>query len=142
MVLVSLISVLAAPAARAESARDIRRVTEGALLFRTAGALLDSSRSGAADDEGRRAVVELAVAHHLVSKYTSLVAVEVTPARPEAEALHGHALATNLPDGWDYTAVFGLGQGATQSPVHVALGLAALLLAGALGAFALRTSRA
>src|SRR5512145_3452369 len=37
MVLVSLISVLAAPAARAESARDIRRVTEGALLFRAAG---------------------------------------------------------------------------------------------------------
>ena len=104
-------------------------------------ALLDVRRPGA-DDESRRAVVELALAHHLVSKYTSLVAVEVTPARPEAEALHGHALATNLPDGWDYTAVFGLGQGATAGPVHVALGLAALLLAAALGVFVMRASRA
>jgi Ca-activated chloride channel homolog len=105
-------------------------------------ALLDSRRSGAADDEARRAVVELALAHHLVSKYTSLVAVEVTPVRPEGEALRGHALASNLPDGWDYTAVFGLGQGATAGPVHLAVGLVALLLAAALGIVVVRATSA
>jgi Ca-activated chloride channel family protein len=105
-------------------------------------ALLDTRTTGAADDEARRAVVHLALAHHLVSKYTSLVAVEVTPARPDGEALHSHAFATNLPDGWDYTAVFGLGQGATAGPVHLALGLVALLLAAALGIVVVRATSA
>ena len=66
------------------------------------------------------------------------MAVDVTPVRPEDEALESHALKTNLPDGWDYTAVFGLGQGATDAPVHVTIGLFTLLLAAALAAAALR----
>jgi hypothetical protein len=66
------------------------------------------------------------------------VAIDVTPVRPGHEAQHRHALATNLPDGWDYTAVFGLGQGATDGPMHLALGLAALLLAVGLVAAARR----
>ena len=105
-------------------------------------AVLDQRQSGAYDDEVRAAVVQLALAHHLVSPYTSLVAVDVTPVRPGHEALHSHALKTNLPDGWDYTAVFGLGQGATEAPVHLALGLAALLLAAWLGAAVARMRRA
>jgi Ca-activated chloride channel family protein len=64
-----------------------------------------------------------------VSPYTSLVAVDVTPARLADAALQTHALRTNLPLGWDYTAVFGLGQGATGGAAHVTLGLVALLLA-------------
>jgi hypothetical protein len=40
-------------------------------------------------------------------------------------------MPTNLPHGWDYTAVFGLGQGATSGRLSLALGLVALLLAGA-----------
>jgi hypothetical protein len=44
-----------------------------------------------------------------------------------------HALATNLPHGWQYEAVFGLGQGATAGPLHLLVGLAALLLAAGLG---------
>jgi Ca-activated chloride channel homolog len=94
------------------------------------GALLDTRRSGAPDDDVRRAVIELALDHHLVSQYTSLVALDVTPARPAGEGLESHALETNLPDGWDYTTVFGLGQGATAAPLHLALGLSALALAG------------
>jgi Ca-activated chloride channel homolog len=99
-------------------------------------ALLDQRRTGSSDEQVRHAVVELALAFHLVSPYTSLVAVDVTPVRPGHEPLHRHALATNLPEGWDYTAVFGLGQGATDGPMHVALGLAALLLAAGLVAAA------
>ena len=104
--------------------------------------LLDRRRSGSSDDEVRHAVVELALAYHLVSPYTSLVAIDVTPVRPENEALHSHALETNLPHGWDYTAVFGLGQGGTEGPLHLALGLTALLLAAALGAAVTRATKA
>ena len=53
-----------------------------------------------------------------------------------------HALKTNLPHGWDYTAVFGLGQGATEGPVHLALGLIALLLAAGLGTAVIRAMKA
>ena len=104
--------------------------------------LLDTRRTGTPDHEVRRAVLDLALAFHLVSPYTSLIAVDVTPVRPGNEGLHTMALETNLPHGWDYTAVFGMGQGATAGPVHVALGLTALVLAAALGAVGHRTKRA
>jgi Ca-activated chloride channel family protein len=98
--------------------------------------LLDRRRTGTPEEEIRQAVLGLALTHHLVSPYTSLVAVDVTPVRPGDEALDSHALKTNLPHGWDYTAVFGLGQGATAAPVHLVLGLATLLLAAGLAAAA------
>ena len=104
-------------------------------------ALLDRRRTGSAEDEIRQAVLGLALTHHLVSAYTSLVAVDVTPVRPGDEALQSHALKTNLPQGWDYTAVFGLGQGATDAPVHLIVGLFTLLVAAALGGAALRARR-
>jgi Ca-activated chloride channel family protein len=91
--------------------------------------LLDRRRTGTPEEEVRAGVLPLALAHHLISPYTSLVAVDVTPVRPEHESLASHALETNLPHGWDYTAVFGTGHGATSGPVHLALGLVALLLA-------------
>jgi Ca-activated chloride channel family protein len=87
-------------------------------------------------------VLDLALAFHLVSPHTSLIAVDVTPVRPGSEGLHTMALETNLPHGWDYTAVLGMGQGATAGPVYLALGLTSLLLAAALGAVAHRTKRA
>lgn len=93
-------------------------------------ALLDARRAGTPADEVRTAVIDVALRHHLVTPYTSLVAVDVTPARPEADPLRSHALPTNLPHGWDHTAVFGLGQGATSGRLSLALGLVALLLAG------------
>ncbi len=95
-------------------------------------ALLDQRRSGAPDDAICRAVIDVALTHHLISPYTSLVGVDVTPARPGDAGLHTHALKTNLPAGWDYDAVFGLGQGATAGPLHIVLGLCVLLLAAAL----------
>ena len=95
--------------------------------------LLDRQRSGTPDDEVRHAVVDVALRHHLVSAHTSLVAVDVTPARPDDAGLTTHAMKTNLPHGWQYEAVFGLGQGATPGPLHLLVGLAALLLAAGLG---------
>jgi len=95
-------------------------------------ALLDTRRAGSHEDDVRNAVIDVALRHHLVSPYTSLVAVDVTPIRPGGESLHSHALETNLPHGWDHTAVSGLGQGATAGPLHIALGLCALTLAAGL----------
>jgi Ca-activated chloride channel homolog len=96
------------------------------------GALLDAHRGGATDDAVRQAVIQVALAHHLVSPYTSLVAIDVTPVRPDGAALQSHAMPTNLPHGWDYTAVFGLGQGATDARLHALLGVVALIIATAL----------
>jgi Ca-activated chloride channel family protein len=96
---------------------------------RKIAALLDQRAPNGGDETVRTAVIEVALAHHLVSRYTSLVAVDVTPVRPADAALRSHALAINLPHGWDYAAVFGTGQGATPGPLHLLLGFAALLAA-------------
>ena len=90
-------------------------------------ALMESRRTGVSAEEVRQAVVAVALEHHLVSAYTSLVAVDVTPVRRD-EALNTHEIELNAPDGW---AVAGTGQGATPAPVHLALGTLALLMAAA-----------
>lgn len=98
-------------------------------------ALVDSLRAGAAEGDVRAAVVELATAHRLVTKYTSFVAVEQTRARAADAALKQAALPTNLPEGWTYEAVFvELPQGATDARLHFLLGAALLALAAAAAA--------
>ena len=92
--------------------------------------LVDSLRDGAKEDEVREAVVDVALAHHLVSKYTSLVAVDKTPVRPADVELKSGAIPTNLPEGWEHDKVFGeLPQGATDSRWNLLAGLLSLLLA-------------
>ncbi|WP_434710711.1 marine proteobacterial sortase target protein [Rhizobium sp. YTUHZ045] len=49
----------------------------------------------------------VALAHHLVSRVTSLVAVDVTPSRPANEPIGSAKLPLNLPEGWDFGKVFG-----------------------------------
>ncbi len=49
----------------------------------------------------------LAMEHHLVSRMTSLVAVDVTPSRPDGQKLNETDMPLNLPDGWDFEKVFG-----------------------------------
>jgi Ca-activated chloride channel family protein len=90
-------------------------------------ALMESRRTGASADEVRQAVVAVALEHHLVSAYTSQVAVDLTPVRRGGD-LNTHEIELNAPDGW---AVAGTGQGATPATVHLALGTLALLLAAA-----------
>ena len=112
----------------------IHAAVEGAGLSthwarRKIATLLDQRSAEATDDAVRQAVIEVALAHHLVSRYTSLVAVDVTPVRPADAGLTSHALATNLPHGWDYAALIGAGQGATPAALHLVLGLTALLAA-------------
>ncbi|OOZ39091.1 marine proteobacterial sortase target protein [Solemya pervernicosa gill symbiont] len=78
----------------------------------------------------RSAVVQTALDHHLVSKFTSLVAVDVTPARPVESTLKQHALKSELPAGWKYDKVFGMAKTATPAQLQILIGL--LLMLGAL----------
>ena len=52
-------------------------------------------------------ILALALEHHLVSRVTSLVAVDKTPARPPGQKLSRADVPLNLPAGWDYDKVFG-----------------------------------
>ncbi|HNP30600.1 MAG TPA: marine proteobacterial sortase target protein, partial [Nitrospirales bacterium] len=70
----------------------------------------------------RQGVIDVALRHHLVSKYTSLVVVDTTPARPGQPPLHSHAMKTNLPHGMQYEAIFGWPQTATPSALYLLFG--------------------
>lgn len=87
----------------------------------------------------RRPVIDVALKHHLVSRYTSLVAVDVTPARPNDKDVKTHAMKTNLPHGQDYDHIFGLPQTATSGQLQMLIGL--LCLAVAFLVFGLRNRR-
>lgn len=103
----------------------------------TAERLGDQIRAGAArgqPTDGLRArVVELGLAHHLVTPYTSLVAVDVTATRPHGLPLHTEKVGLRLPHGWSHAAVFGadgqLSKTATPAALLVLLG-AGLIMVG------------
>jgi Ca-activated chloride channel family protein len=97
---------------------------------RKIASIMDQLARGAPEDQVRPQVVELALAHHLVSRFTSLVAVDVTPTRPIDEKMRTGVAPTNLPAGWNYEKVFGtLPKGGTASRFY----LLTALLAGFLG---------
>ena len=52
-------------------------------------------------------ILALALEHHLVTRLTSLVAVDKTPSRPEGQRLTRADVPLNLPAGWDFDKVFG-----------------------------------
>jgi len=102
-----------------------------ALWARERLAALESDRARGADPEAiRRAGTRIALAHGLVSRWTSLVAVDVTAARAAGEAAATRAVPTRLPAGWDYAQVFGaLPATATPAALHAAVGLMLMALA-------------
>jgi Ca-activated chloride channel family protein len=58
-------------------------------------------------EEADQRILTLALDHHLVSKLTSLVAVDKTPSRPEGARLTQAEIPLNLPAGWEFDKVFG-----------------------------------
>lgn len=83
--------------------------------------------------EVREQVLAVAVEHEIVSRYTSLVAVDVTPRRPASVAVCRTQLANHVPAGSDPSRVPGvLPQGATPAPALLWLGSTALLLGAGL----------
>lgn len=91
--------------------------------------LMDDKVMGTPEEDIRRAVLAVALAHHLVSAYSSLVAVDVTPAKPIDTTLTSRILATNLPDGQEYRAIFGLPSTATDGRLRLLIGCSSLALA-------------
>jgi Ca-activated chloride channel homolog len=53
------------------------------------------------------AILRLALDHQLVTRLTSLVAVDKTPSRPDGAPLKLTELPLNLPAGWEFAKVFG-----------------------------------
>ncbi|MCH7637548.1 MAG: VWA domain-containing protein [Proteobacteria bacterium] len=91
--------------------------------------LADQLRRGANKDETRSAAVKTALTHHLVSKYTSLVAVDKTPVRPAGAGLTSEQVANLMPYGQSGAVIFGLPATATNAEILRLTGLAALLAA-------------
>jgi Ca-activated chloride channel family protein len=91
--------------------------------------LVDSRVAGADEKLIRELVVATALEHHLVSPYTSLVAVDQTAVRSAAAPLERRDIANARPAGAQ--SVAGFPRTATPAPLMRVLGLCALLLAAA-----------
>ncbi len=52
-------------------------------------------------------ILNIALAHNLISRLTSLVAVDVTPSRPDGENIAHADIPLNPPHGWEFEKVFG-----------------------------------
>lgn len=68
-------------------------------------AIEETRFQGASHQSVDAAVLQTALDFHLVSRLTSLVAVDVTPARPSDEQLAQRQVPNMIPDGWDFEAV-------------------------------------
>lgn len=91
---------------------DLASSTEGhgvsKIWARSKITAIESSRyTGANQGDVDVQVLAVALEHHLVSRLTSLVAVDVTPSRPASEDLESQEMPTNLPHGWNFEKVFG-----------------------------------
>lgn len=91
--------------------------------------LLDLERRGASAEETRAAIVDTALKHHLVSKHTSLVAIDKTPVRDLIDPLKSEQVANLMPYGQSGSAIFGFPATATGAPAMRSTGLALLIAA-------------
>ncbi|MBR1191436.1 marine proteobacterial sortase target protein [Bradyrhizobium sp. AUGA SZCCT0160] len=69
-------------------------------------------------EDADKTILALALDHQLVTRLTSLVAVDKTPSRPEGEPLKVSELPINLPAGWDFAKVFGERQRLPAAPTE------------------------
>ena len=92
---------------------------------RKIASLMDDYRTQGQAEDIKDAIVNVALSHHLVSKFTSLVAVDKTPARSKQNPLKSTAVATNKPAGWKMKQ---LPQTATPATLQIVLGLGLLLI--------------
>ncbi|MBT8058629.1 MAG: VWA domain-containing protein, partial [Gammaproteobacteria bacterium] len=90
-------------------------------------ALEDSRIFGVDADEVQRGVTELGLDFGLLTPYTSLVAVDRTPVRPQSAGLSARDVPNLLPAGTTLAA--GFSQTATGWPAQLALSLFSLLVA-------------
>jgi len=89
--------------------------------------LEDARRAGAPEDRIRAEIVRTALDHHVVSGYTSLVAVDRSPARPLGAELGEGRVPSLLPRGRT-AAVYDLPATGTPAALRRTIGLVCLLL--------------
>ncbi|HEX5047370.1 MAG TPA: VWA domain-containing protein, partial [Gammaproteobacteria bacterium] len=93
--------------------------------------LVDSRVDGIDEKLTAKLVLDVALEHELVSPYTSLVAVDKTPARPSSAPLDRQVVSNMTPDGAQWG---GFPQTATGAPLYRWLGALLLLVAAAVAA--------
>ena len=103
------------------------------------GELMDVERRHDDADGSRSAIIATALEHHLVSKYTSMVAVDKTPVRASGDPLQSEQIPNLMPYGQSGNAIFGFPATATNGPLLLFRGIACLLAGLAL--FALQWGR-
>jgi Ca-activated chloride channel homolog len=97
-------------------------------------ALMDQHREAENDSERmtiQQEVTETALKHHLVSRYTSMVAVDITPVN-DSSMLYRERVKNNLPHGWKNTSSANglmLAQTATSSRFNLLLAMIFFLAA-------------
>jgi Ca-activated chloride channel homolog len=92
--------------------------------------IVNQQAQGVADDVIRSQVLPLALQYQVVSKYTSLVAIDKTPVRKPGESLHNARIENTKPQGQNWEAS---GMPTTATPAELQLWIGALsLLAAAL----------
>jgi Ca-activated chloride channel family protein len=90
--------------------------------------LMAKLNRGMSMEDIRSKVVNVAIPHHLVSRYTSLVAVDKTPVRPVDAGLDSQQIPVQMPKGWSKSKVFGrLPQTATPAQLYFLLGILGLI---------------
>jgi Ca-activated chloride channel homolog len=70
----------------------------------------------ASAEETDKRILGVALEHQIVSRLTSLVAVDATPSRPEGAPLTRARLPLNLPAGWEFDKVFGAERRTNDNP--------------------------
>ncbi len=70
----------------------------------------DGRFRGEHPDEVRGKALAVALHHELVTRYTSLVAIDTRPGRPPETGLETLEIPRNLPEGWSWEHVFGTEQ--------------------------------
>jgi Ca-activated chloride channel family protein len=92
--------------------------------------MVNQQAQGVTDDVIRAQVLPLALEYQIVSKYTSLVAIDKTPVRRPDESLHSSRIENTKPHGQNWQAT---GMPTTATPAELQLWIGALaLLAAAL----------
>ena len=89
-------------------------------------ALLDSTAIGESEEDTRPAVLKLALEHQLVSPFTSFVAVDVTPARPQGASTLKGEVPSHLAEGRSISGT--LPNSGTDSTVWTVFGMIAVVI--------------
>jgi Ca-activated chloride channel family protein len=93
------------------------------------GALVRHRNFGGDAAQAQADIVELALQHHLVSEFTSLVAADDSPARPPEANARSEQAPTSAPAGSYWANTTGFAKTGTAAPLTLLIGLASLALA-------------